>query len=93
MACLLLRWFSLVIRAAIEGGGRLALPLQFAEMEAALFLFLVAAELVAEGGEELVAEVGFAARAEAIEEGSAKDGGGNGFVDGGLDGPTAFAGV
>ena len=76
------------------GRGRaFGFPLQFAEMEAALFLFLVATELVAEGGEELVAEVGFAARAEAIEEGSAEDGGGHGFVDGGFDGPAAFAGV
>ena len=58
-----------------------------------LFLFLVAAELVAEGGEELVAEVGFAARAEAVVEGGAEHGGGDGFVDGGVDGPAAFAGV
>ncbi len=60
---------------------------------ARLLLLLVAAEFVAEGGEELVAEVGFAAGAEAIEEGGAEDGGGDRFVDGGFDGPAAFAGV
>ncbi len=53
----------------------------------------MAAEFVAEGREKLVAEVGFAAGAEAIEEGGAEDGGRDRFVDGGFDGPAAFAGV
>ncbi len=68
-------------------------PCNLASSGRRLLLFLVATELVTEGGEEFVAEVGFAAGAEAIEEGGAEDGGGNGFVDGGFDGPAAFAGV
>ena len=53
----------------------------------------MAAELVAQGGEQSVSEVCFAARAEALEERGAEDGRGNGFVDGGLHGPAAFAGI
>ena len=53
----------------------------------------MAAELEAHGREELVLEVGLAARAEALVERRGEHGRGDGLVDGGLDRPAAFAGV
>ena len=56
-------------------------------------LFEVSAEAESHGGEEFVLEVGLAAGAEALVEGRGENGHGNGFVDGGFDGPAAFAGI
>src|SRR5262245_49137624 len=56
-------------------------------------LFDVAAELVAHGREQLVAEVRLAARAEALVEGRGEDGHRHGLVDGRPDRPPALAGI
>src|SRR5689334_19031436 len=56
-------------------------------------LLVVAAEGVAHGGQQLVGEVGLAARAETFVEGAGQHRGRHRLVDGGLDGPAAFAGV
>ena len=53
----------------------------------------MAAELVAHRREQLVGEVGLAARAEALVERRGEDRRRHGFVDGGLDRPAAFAGI
>src|SRR4051794_5074959 len=58
-----------------------------------LCLLLVAAELEAHRGQELVGELGLAARLEAAEQGGAQHGSGNRFVDRGLQRPATFAGV
>src|ERR1700735_2414503 len=53
----------------------------------------VAAEFEAHGGEKFVGEVSLAAGAEALVERGSENVGGDGFVDGGFDGPSAFAGI
>ena len=58
-----------------------------------ILLFEVAAELESHGGEEFVLEFGIASGAKAFVEGGCEHWDGNGFVDGGFDGPTPFAGV
>src|SRR5579883_1374139 len=55
--------------------------------------FEMPAELVAHRRENLALKIGQAARAEALVQRAAQDGHGNAFVDGGLDGPPAFAGI
>src|SRR5579875_135003 len=55
--------------------------------------FDVSAELGAHSGEDLFGKGVLFARAEAGEEGGGEDFGGNGLLDGGFDGPAAFAGV
>src|ERR1700751_432645 len=56
-------------------------------------VFQMAAEGEAHGGEDLVGIVGEIARAEALVESGSEDVRRHAFVDGGLDGPAAFAGV
>src|SRR5258706_4930804 len=53
----------------------------------------VTAELEAHRREQLVGKFGVAAGTEALIQSSGENRSGHGLVDGGLDGPTAFAGI
>src|SRR5712692_4539861 len=57
------------------------------------FLFRVTTELEAHGGKNFGSELPFGARSEALVEGFAEHGGGRSGLDGGENGPAAFAGV
>src|SRR5882724_1950163 len=57
------------------------------------FLFEVTAELETHGGKNFCGEVVFTARSEALVERSGEHGRRSGGLDGGQDGPAAFAGV
>ena len=56
-------------------------------------LFDVAAELLAHGGEHLFGKGVILAGTEADVKRGGQNVGGNGFFDGGLNGPAAFAGI
>src|SRR5215471_13354444 len=56
-------------------------------------LFQVTAKLKPHGGKKLGGKIVFAARCEALIERSGEDRRGGGGLDGGEDGPAAFAGV
>src|SRR5262245_48937719 len=78
-----IRW-SRTFRAATRG---------LAPFDPLILLLLVPSELIAHGGEQLVGEVGLAARAEALVEGGGEHVGGNALVDCRLDGPAALPGI
>src|SRR5689334_1831829 len=85
---------SLTLASSTRMGLSFTGRLRFRGLLRADFVALdMAAEAEAHGGEQLLAEGVFLARAKAREQRRRQNLGGHGLFDGGFDGPAAFAGV